>query len=145
MNVVAYPDVTELVPHRASMLLVDALLDCSDSQARALHEVAADAWYILDGGMPAWIGVELMAQTIAAVVGFQKRQSGRSPVQGYLLGTRRYRSTLPAFPVGSRLEIVARQQYREDSGLGAFDCEIVLDGARVAHATLTVFEPHEKD
>ncbi|HEV7801571.1 MAG TPA: 3-hydroxylacyl-ACP dehydratase [Burkholderiales bacterium] len=137
-----YPAITELVPHRASMLLIDKLLECDQDGGRALHEVAPNAWYIERGGMPAWIGLELMAQTIAAFVGFNKRLDGLPPTQGYLLGTRRLRCAVCAFPVGARLEIVAKRLYQEDTGLAAFECEIVLDGAGVAHATLTVFEPH---
>ena len=136
-----YPEIEALVPHRAGMLLVDRVLECDDTRVHAVYTVRADAWYVDAGAMPGWIGVELMAQAIAAFSGYTKRGHGVPPAQGYLLGTRRYRCSLAAFPVGATLHIVAERQYQEASGIGAFDCRIELDGVRVADATLTVFEP----
>jgi predicted hotdog family 3-hydroxylacyl-ACP dehydratase len=136
-----YPPIEELLPHRAHMLLVDRLIDCTEESVRAAHQVRVDAWYVDAGRTPAWIGIELMAQTVAAYVGYRKRLEGLPPAHGYLLGTRRFRSIVPAFASGSTLEIVAERQYQEPSGLGAFDCRIELDRIRVADATLTVFEP----
>ena len=145
MNVAAprtdYPAIEALVPHRGDMLLVDRVVECDDHRVRAVYTVREAAWYLDSGAMPAWLGIELMAQAIAAYSGFTKRARGLPPVQGYLLGSRKYRCAIPAFPVGAALHIVAERQYQEASGIGAFDCFIELKGARIADATLTVFEP----
>jgi predicted hotdog family 3-hydroxylacyl-ACP dehydratase len=138
---VEYPPIEALLPHRAGMLLIDRLLECGEGSVRASAEVREGAWYLEAHQMPAWIALELMAQTVAACVGYGRREQGLPPVQGYLLGTRRFRSVRPGFPVGCTLEIVADRQYQEPSGIGAFECRVELGGERVADATLTVFDP----
>jgi predicted hotdog family 3-hydroxylacyl-ACP dehydratase len=90
--------------------------------------------------MPGWFGIELMAQTIAAWSGYEKYSAGRQPRPGYLLGTRRYKSRISTFPPGSMLEIEVRQEFKDSSGLGAFDCEIFIDGLVVATAIVKVYE-----
>ena len=62
---------------------------------------------------------------------------------GFLLGTRRYSCTVPAFTAGSTLDIHVRCALQGETGLGAFDCRIVdaERGAELATATITVFQP----
>lgn len=141
MKVDALPAIEALVPHRGAMLLIDRVLDCDERRVRAVYTVREDAWYVDCGAMPGWVGIELMAQAIAAYSGYSNRARGLPAAQGYLLGTRRYRSTRPAFPVGCTLHVTAEREYREKSGIGAFACRLELDGELVADATLTVFEP----
>ena len=90
--------------------------------------------------MPAWFGLELMAQTVAAYSGVQQSAHGEEPRIGYLLGTRSYTCSMPAFPGGAELRIHARLHYLDDSGLSAFDCAIHLEGAEIATAILKTLE-----
>jgi 3-oxoacyl-[acyl-carrier-protein] synthase-1 len=136
-----YPPIEALLPHRDGMLLVDRVIESGEGRARAVLEVRAGAWYVDAQRMPAWIALEAMAQTVAACIGIARREQGLAPVQGYLLGTRRFRSARPGFPVGCTLEIVAERQYEEPSGIGAFECRVEVGGERVADAILTVFDP----
>ncbi|WP_005036021.1 hypothetical protein [Holophaga foetida] len=134
-------DATAFVPHRAPMLLLDGIRSTSDTESRAWVRVDPKAWYAdVQGAMPAWYGIELMAQTVAAYSGAVKRRQGKPPVKGYLLGARTYTSTLPAFPAGSILEIQGVYHYSDDSGLWAFDCTITIQDLPVATAMLKVFE-----
>ena len=91
--------------------------------------------------MPSWIGIELMAQAIAAHVGLVARSRGKPPKAGVLLGTRQYRASQPRFAAGAELMISARLTYRDESGLGAYDSAIALNGAEVATASVNVYEP----
>jgi predicted hotdog family 3-hydroxylacyl-ACP dehydratase len=91
--------------------------------------------------MPAWIGIELMAQTIAAHIGLLKRRDGAPLKQGALLGTRSYRSTVPSFAANEILCVHATMSYRDASGLGAYDCRISRGDNVLATATIKVFEP----
>jgi predicted hotdog family 3-hydroxylacyl-ACP dehydratase len=110
--------------------------------------VDGGAWYanpdaIADAGgaMPAWFGLELMAQSIAAYSGSRHQQQGGAPRPGYLLGTRKYACTVAAFPAGALLEVEVRLQFADPGGLSAFACVLRCDGAELAHAILKVFEP----
>ena len=130
-----------LVPHQPPMRLIDAVLEAGSEHCTALARVDPQAWYAdPDGAMPAWFGLELMAQAIAAYGGLHKRAQGGEPRTGYLLGTRAYTCSRPSFPPGCELRIHAKLKYLDDSGLSAFACAITLDGEEVASAILKTFE-----
>ncbi|MBN3815024.1 beta-hydroxyacyl-ACP dehydratase, partial [Paraburkholderia sp. Ac-20347] len=86
-----FPPIDAIIPHRGTMLLLDAVCACSDESLSAEASVRADAWYAdAQGAMPAWIGIELMAQAIAAHVGLLSMRAGKAARPGVLLGTRRF-------------------------------------------------------
>lgn len=137
------PPIEELLPHRGTMLLLDAVNDWDAESATASAPVRADAWYAEPEGMPARIGIELMAQTIAAHVGLVARSRGAAPKHGVLLGTRAYQVTMTHFPAGESLTVTTHLILRDASGLGAYDCSIQRHGQTVATATIKVFEPED--
>ena len=135
------PDPAQLLSHRPPMLLLDSIRELNSRHCRAVKTVDPNAWYALpDGSMPGWIGIEMMAQTIAAWSGHEKYADGEQPKPGYLLGTRRYKSRISSYPPGTRLEIEVRQEFRDSPGLGAFDCKIYIDELVVASAIVKVYE-----
>ncbi len=141
-----YPPMEDLVPHRGEMLLIDCVRDDTAEYLRAEARVRRDAWYAdADGNMPGWIGIELMAQAIAAFVGLEKWRNGKPITMGFLLGTRKYVTTVPVFPADALVEVTVNLMYRETDGLGAFGCAIILAGAQVAEATVKVFEPEDPE
>lgn len=140
----ALPPIEDILPHRDPMLMLDRVLSFDTQTASAQYAPRSSAWYAdVDGNMPAWIGVELMAQTVAAHNSLLRRNQGFSPKQGALLGTRRLSSTLSAYVADQPLVTHTRMIYRETSGMGAYECTIAVDGAIVARATLIVFEPND--
>lgn len=143
MNV--FPPIEALLPHRGNMLLLQRLLAADDESATCEAIPDAKAWYAdVDGAMPSWIGIELMAQSIAAHVTLIARRSGNPPRPGVLLGTRAYKTEVSRFPAGKALQITARLSYRDASGLGAYDCLIADDqGTTLATAAVTVYEPED--
>ncbi|MDP2876375.1 MAG: hypothetical protein Q8O00_09340 [Holophaga sp.] len=132
--------IQEFVPQHPPMLLLDAVVEVSETLCRTSLRVNPAAWYAnADGTMPAWLGLELMAQTAAAHSGWKNRDAA-SPKCGYLLGTRRYQSTLAHFPADSTLVIQAELDYAGVFGQSAFLCQISLNETTVAEATLKVLE-----
>lgn len=137
-----FPPIEELIAHRGNMLLIDHVLTADDRSIRVAATVDPSAWYAdANKAMPAWIGIELMAQAIGALVGLTVHASGLPPKQGLLLGTRALIAHMSAFPAGARLEVTAQEVFRETNGLAAFDTRIELNGETVVTATLKVFEP----
>ena len=142
MDGMHFPPIEDILPHRGTMLLLDRLIEFEANLAIAEYVPRADAWYVDgNGNMPAWIGIELMAQTIAVHVGLEKRMKGLPPKHGALLGTRRYVASQPSFVAGEALRIHTRMIYRDASGFSAYDGRISVDRETVATATLKVFEP----
>ncbi|KVM73381.1 MULTISPECIES: ApeP family dehydratase [Burkholderia] len=137
-------DLLEVLPHRGSMLLLEAIEWCGEEAIVARARVCADAWYADAGGaMPAWIGIELMAQAIAAHVGLLAMREGGRARPGVLLGTSSYRAHHAAFAAGAKLTVHARELLRGDAGHGAYECAIHLGEACGAEAVLKVYQPED--
>jgi predicted hotdog family 3-hydroxylacyl-ACP dehydratase len=88
-----------------------------------------------------------MAQAIAAHAGFLARQRGDAVKVGFLLGARRYQASTALFALGSVLVVRITRVLQGENGLAAFECSIhdsaMLAGVALAHATITVFQPHD--
>lgn len=129
----------ELLPHGAEMTLLDALVDYSPQRSVAKVTITRASRFLDGDGVPAWVGIEYMAQTIAAHAGCAARLRGEPPAIGFLLGTRAYRSELGAFPLGATLTIGV-EPLVEDPKLGAFQCAIAIDRI-VATAVINIYQP----
>lgn len=133
------------VPHRGGMNLLDAVEHCEGEAIVARVRVPADGLFHAPDGVPAWIGIEYMAQAVAAWSSARARAGGGSPRIGYLLGSRRYEAMVPVFSAGAELRVHAQCELRGDNGLGLFDCRIEQDGRVLASGRLSVFEPQQDD
>ncbi|MFM0098262.1 hotdog family protein [Paraburkholderia nemoris] len=133
-----------IIPHRGTMLLIDAVNTFSEEALSARAIVHADAWYAdADGAMPAWIGIELMAQTIAAHVALLAMRGGGQTRPGVLLGSRSYRALQPSFAGGAQLLIHATELLRSEEGHGAYECTIHHGDVCCAEAVIKVFQPRD--
>ena len=133
----------QVLPHRHSMLLVDEVGYGLD-QGEAVLTIRSDSQFC-DGvrGVPAWVGIEYMAQAISVFSGVEQLQRNEQVKIGLLIGTRRYESEVPVFTIGTRLHIIARLSDREDGGISMFACEI-RDGQRVlARADIKAYRPED--
>jgi predicted hotdog family 3-hydroxylacyl-ACP dehydratase len=128
-----------LLPHGPEMTLIDRLVWTSDEASIASVYISESALFLNEGFVPSYVGIEYMAQTIAARVGFEARRANKEPPIGFLLGTRSYRCSLNGFPLGSRLEVRVEPVFM-DAGFGAFNCRITLDEP-VAEAVLNTYRP----
>ncbi|MCF7964715.1 MAG: hotdog family protein [Methylobacter tundripaludum] len=132
-------DVAALIPHSGSMVLLDRIIDYDDQGLTAELVVRADGLLADHESVPAWAGIEYMAQTIAAYAGMMATQAGEPIRLGFLLGTRRYHSNVAAFKVGSALTIKV-EKIMQDDNLGVFNCRIQGKGVEVT-AKLNVYQP----
>ena len=133
----------ELLPHAGDMILIDAIERFDDEQIFTRLTVKPDGLFNLpDGSLPAWVGVELMAQSVAAFAGCHARQKGNPVELGFLLGTRNFECNVEAFPAGTELTIHGLRSLEDDNGMGVFECHIHGNGIH-ASARLNVFRPPE--
>lgn len=133
--------IESLIPHRGAMRLLDRVLEVGDEHVLAEVDVPFDGLFVRDGAVPSWIGIEYMAQAVAAWAGARARQRGGEPHAGLLLGTRRYEVQCEGFPSGKRLRVQARCELIGANGLGQFDCRITMDGSELALARISVLDP----
>ncbi|MCC7599506.1 hotdog family protein [Janthinobacterium sp. FW305-129] len=141
----SFPDIRELVPHSGPMVLLDRVLSADAENLCA--EVAIHAGSVFyeatSAGVGSWVGIEYMAQAIAAHAGYLARLAGAPVKIGFLLGARRYEAQVPLFVNGSVLQVHVQQALQGENGLGAFECRIEMAGAVLAQATITVFQPED--
>ena len=135
--------IAELLPHAGDMILLDGVERFDDDSVETVLQVRADGLLsAADGSLPAWVGVEIMAQSVAAFAGCHARQAGQPVELGFLLGTRSYPCNVEAFPAGADLRVRAHRSLPDDNGMGVFECH--LDGPGIhAEARLNVFRPPE--
>ena len=138
----SYPPIASLVPHAAPMLLLDRLCEATATTARCEVRVGETLALFLrdDGALPGWVGIELMAQTVAAWSGYQGHQRQEEPQIGLLLGARKYQCHLARLPAGSLLTIDC-EQLLQDGALASFQCYLRCDGELVAEARHSTIQP----
>ncbi|MCS4248244.1 MULTISPECIES: hotdog family protein [unclassified Pseudomonas] len=131
----------ELLPHAGDMILIDQVLSFDEEQVHTRVTVKPGGLFSHDdGSLPAWVGIELMAQSVAAYAGCRARQKGEAVELGFLLGTRKYECNVEHFPAGAELTIHGLRSLEDDNGMGVFECHLTGDGI-LASARLNVFRP----
>lgn len=139
-----YPDIATLVPHSAPMVLLDRVLSADTDDLCAEVRIHAGSMFFdpAAGGVGSWVGMEYMAQAIAAHAGWLALQRGDAVKVGFLLGARKYEATRPLFAAGGVLHVHVHRVLQGENGLGAFECRIEEANEMAATATITVFQPN---
>jgi len=136
--------IEEIVAHADRMQFLDELVRYDAEQIVVAVTISeATEFYIPGIGVPAWVGIEYMAQAVGAFSGIEDVQLGRKPQIGLLLGSRRYHCDVTEFVLGTRLEVSAQLLLRDDSNLVVFNCEIHVAGKRIARADLKAIRPED--
>ena len=136
--------VAELVPHSGTMSLLTRIVDHGDDWLSAEIHITTESIFADDRGVPAWIGLEYMAQAIAAYGGRQERLQGGVPKIGFLLGSRNYLCDTDIFPLGQKLLVKAQIEMTSRDGLNVFNCELQGQGLS-ANAMVNVFQPDDPE
>ena len=146
--------VAELLPQGPEAVVIDALVEHSATRSVAVAHIDERCTYWEHSGVPAWAGIEYMAQTIAAHAGLEARARGEPPAIGFLLGTRAYSTSVDTFPNGSKLTVTVEPEIVDD-GFAAFKCAIAIDDVAiddvaaldriVATAVVTTYRPSTEE
>lgn len=140
MNII--PAIEELVLHRPPMLLVQALIAWDKNSAEVIVDTK-DSYLFADaeGKIPAWVGIEYMAQTVSALSGMNALMNNEPLCLGFLLGTRRYQSTRENFSPSEILHVKVQELMRDENNLVLFDCHIYRNQELIASAEIKGIEP----
>jgi predicted hotdog family 3-hydroxylacyl-ACP dehydratase len=144
----SFPDIRDLLPHRGPAVLLGRVLSHDPKQTVCAVDAGAGASFRDDdGGMPAYVALEMMAQAVAAHGGLlewsRRSASGDEAVvrrPGFFVGTRRLVFSTDRFAPGQSLDVSA-VHLRGASGLLAFDCSVTdaATGAAMVSGVLTVY------
>ena len=133
------PDVRTLLPHSGQMVLLHRVVSVDDETLCAEVRLHPGSMLAGDQGVGAWVGIEYMAQAVAAYAGIKSKRAGEPIKPGFLLGTRRYTSNVGSFDVGTTLTIQVKNIIQDDK-LSVFDCKIQGAGIEIS-ANLNVYQP----
>ena len=104
-----YP-IASLLPQSQGMVLLDRVVEVSEDAIIVELTVRDDGLFSSsDHSVPAWVGLEYMAQAIAAFSGYHRKCRGEDIVLGFLLGTRHYQCSVGCFPCGTHLRVRAEK------------------------------------
>ena len=73
-----FAPIDTLIPHRAPMQWIDALIACTDTTATATVCFTAEHFAVAEGVVPEIALVECMAQTVAAALGQRAHTCGQA-------------------------------------------------------------------
>lgn len=137
------------LPHAAPMLLLDHLIAVDGDQVHCQVSTSADGvlapFLTPQGELPAWFGVEMMAQTVGVWSGWHAKQGGATLIPpGMLLGGRGWRAEQPRFPANATLDIRMTLLMRDDR-MGSFEGDIGYGTQRLASGRLNTYQPNEAE
>lgn len=136
-------DIEQVLVHRGTMRLVERVLEYDSDNIAVEVRVPLDSPFHAGCGVPAYVGIEYMAQAVAAWAGCTARAQGQAPSLGFLLGSRRYECAVSDFASGWTLRVEAHREIVGASGLGVFSCRILKDEQELAWANISVYEPRD--
>lgn len=141
-----FPPAGDLVKHKDGMLLIDRIVAVEGEVVRCETTIRMDNVFFQPGrGVPAYVGFELMAQTISAYEGLKRRAIGKPPVIGFLLGCRKYQTARPFFVDGETVTTETTPLFGEED-MASFDCRIFdAQGDVLASALINVFRPNDPE
>lgn len=135
--------IEQVLPHDHPMILLDSLLTFDADSATCRNLITEQSLLFDDTlqGVPSYVGIEYMAQSIAAYANANELINNRPVEIGFLVSTRKYKCDYAVFKLGMDLQITVKLLYKDESGLSAFDCAIFIDNKEVASARVNVFQP----
>jgi predicted hotdog family 3-hydroxylacyl-ACP dehydratase len=142
MAAVQYPPIEQLLPHKAPMILIDRMIDATDTGSMCEVTIGPQTLFIGPRGVPAFVGLEYMAQAVAAYGGYKSYLAGEPMAIGFLLGTPQLKTSCQFFDCGQTLQIQVTHVWGENE-LMQFHCTIQdpLTGKILQQAELTIFKP----
>ncbi|GGB07905.1 ApeP family dehydratase [Agarivorans gilvus] len=144
MNTKQFPELAEVLPHKAPMILLDNIVDWQPEKIVCSVVINENSHLFndLEQAVPVYTCLEYMAQTVAALAGLEARAREQDIEVGFLIGTRKCLFEQTAFSIGARLLISAQRVYAEEDGLAVFACEVNdQQGDLICSAQLNVFQP----
>lgn len=134
-------DLTDVLPHRGRMLLLDKVLAVDESSA-VTEAVVNRSYPMADAaGVPPLIMVELAAQTAGVCNGLTRRQrEGKdASKKGWLVGVKRAQFYIDCIAFGSRLVIRSDNRHEFDM-LREVSCVVHLEDVLIGELTLQLIQ-----
>lgn len=123
------------------MLMIDHLLEGGDGKGKVETVVREDHLFREGERLHPAALLEVMAQSFAALKGYEDRKQGRVPAMGFLVGVKGLRWYTPA-KVGDRLVVQVRG-VGETEGFALAEAKVERGKELLAEGTIMVYIPRE--
>jgi len=143
-----FPPISELLPHRGSMALLDHLIEAEPQRALCTVVLRRESSFCREGRVPSYVGIEYMAQAAGVLISWANRLAGKKEAGiGFLVSVRKFDSRVDGFAAGETLAVEAKEVMRDnDNGIGVMACSIYASGGDLlARAQLTAYQPKDLD
>jgi predicted hotdog family 3-hydroxylacyl-ACP dehydratase len=118
-----FPPVEDLVPHAGPTLAIDELIGWSDGKAHVRLVVREGGLLVRGAGVDTVVTLELMAQAVAACLGYEAFLHGGGVRVGMVVSCRKFEIARSRIDVGERLDIhVVRLRGTDDAS--TFEAEV---------------------
>ncbi|OUR80063.1 hypothetical protein A9Q83_02195 [Alphaproteobacteria bacterium 46_93_T64] len=133
--------IADIVPHDPPMVLLDRLVSSNETSLVAeVNITGTTPFFEPNYGVPAYVGVEYIAQAISAHNGLKDTQKGQEVKPGFLLGSRKIELNCPYFKEGQTLIVSVKVSFN-DGEMAVFDGEILLEKEVIVSARINAFQP----
>ncbi|WP_299008571.1 hotdog family protein [uncultured Shewanella sp.] len=145
LNTIQNHDVADYLPHDAPMIFIDKILEYQPNTLVCETSITAKSPYFDASlsGVPSYVGIEYMAQTVAALAGIEAKKSADIIRIGFLLGSRKLQLHTPLYQLGKSYHTKVTRLYQEETGLAVFECQILNQNKIIAEANINVFQPQD--
>lgn len=133
----------DLLPQSPPFVLIDRIVACDEASIQTEVSIRKESLFFDrdSSGVATWVGIEYMAQSIAAFAGLRAKRSDEKVRAGFLLGTRKYITRQSLFMEHRTYRVAAREVLRDDNGLIRFQCQIVDEqGELTNEAGISIFQ-----
>lgn len=137
MNTKLGTEFLTLIPHRAPMVLIDAVREYGPERITARRLVREGDPFVTTDGLEGAALIEVVAQTIAAGDALYARSKRGRVIRGYLTGLTGVKVYSGA-PVGSTIEVAAECLKRME-GMGLFDARAEIAGHLIAEGRFKLY------
>lgn len=141
-NLLAFPvPAVELVTHRPPMLLVNCLAARDERQGIVEATVPESGPMVTGRGVLPEYLVEILAQSMAVIDGYDSVKAGREPTGGFLVGLNRF--VWSAFPLpGQKLNVTLAKSF-EFGSMIIMNGGVTAGGVFLAGGELKVWIPEQ--
>jgi len=139
--VVPEEPIERFLPHRDRMRVASLIIRVQPGLCEVAGNVLPSWPLVSDGGADSVVLLELLAQTAAAMTGWEERDTPGGGGRGFLVGSRFFTSRDAVIPVGTRSRSVVHSLRQRDN-YRVFQGQVFgPDGAVLAEAELQAFRP----
>jgi predicted hotdog family 3-hydroxylacyl-ACP dehydratase len=133
-----FPAITELVPHQSPVLALEKLTSWEPGHAVGKLTIRADNPFVQDGQIDTVMGLEYMAQCVAACLGMEAFQGGGNVRVGMIIACRQMQILEPQLSVGETYTVKA-DCVRGTNSISHFDGELLSSSdTLIANCTMTL-------